>query len=699
MVRLIRVLAGMGLLLSARAAGQDIDTVVFPRDRKPFPFLEQIEDKQERADFLALYKEKEAARKRRLAEAFLDAYPRSWVLAQVYEIASKAAIDAGDFPMAVRYGRESLRLFPENPWLLVPLANVQVQQGLFAEAGQNAQDALEYLERFGRPAAIPEKQWPALKRELQGSSHFVLGRIEATEGLAAAGQTRRERVRGAVGHLSRAREFNPEDPEICYLLGLAHLALGEQRAAAAAFAPAYRRAGLLSAKAQEQLRKIYQQGGAGSKGSFEAFLDELASDEPKAAAQQRTERAPDQPDSYAGTQACRQCHARQHAAWGKTGMARMFRPYRPENVLGDFTIPVPFAGETGFPLAQVWIENNRHFFAIRKLDGRLERYRVDYTIGSKWQQAYATELPNGQIHVFPLQYNKLQGRWLNYWKMIDPPGSERTDVRAFHRMSPVTNYQLNCAPCHTSQLRRGKEGVVFREPGINCEMCHGPSARHAAASRSGKSYQRQAWEPPVDFRRLENREYVAICAQCHMQSAMREAGPQGELNYSEAGARFFQSSPSRPYVEFSRKAFYKDGRFRETTFIIESFLRSACFKKGKAHCGSCHDPHPDDAASNSTSLKFSDRPDQMCLQCHAKYASNPEAHTRHAASSEASRCITCHMPRIMNSVLFQARTHQIDDIPAANMTLRFGHEESPNVCLTCHTSEEPKWAKQKLDVW
>ena len=83
------------------------------------------------------------------------------------------------------------------------------------------------------------------------------------------------------------------------------------------------------------------------------------------------------------------------------------------------------------------------------------------------------------------------------------------------------------------------------------------------------------------------------------------------------------------------------------------------------------------AATNPTSLKFPDDPDRMCLQCHAKFANNISAHTHHPASAEASRCVACHMPRIMNSVLFQARTHQIDDIPNAEMTARFGAGGKP----------------------
>jgi predicted CXXCH cytochrome family protein len=204
----------------------------------------------------------------------------------------------------------------------------------------------------------------------------------------------------------------------------------------------------------------------------------------------------------------------------------------------------------------------------------------------------------------------------------------------------------------------------------------------------------------VDFSKISAHQFLEICSQCHMQSALREPGVGGELNYSTAG-EFFQQYAMRPYGEFSRKGFCKDGRFRETTFIVESLLRSKCFSKGDVSCGSCHDPHPSDAASNPTSLKFRDHPDQMCLQCHTQYSARQalQGHTHHAAASEGSRCVSCHMPRIMDALLFEARTHRIDDIPEAASTQRFGQPESPNACLLCHPQKDGAWLSAQLSSW
>ncbi len=382
-------------------------------------------------------------------------------------------------------------------------------------------------------------------------------------------------------------------------------------------------------------------------------------------------RPPDAKSAYAGSDSCRPCHAAQFISWSQTGMAKMLRPADPAAVMADFAKLSTFS-EFGQLLAKGFTKDGRLFVDLKRAGpgaATWDRYPVDYFIGSKWQQAYATKGPDGDLHVIPLQYNRLEKSWLNYWRQIDPPGSERVDVGQFHRLREVTSYQQNCAPCHTSQL----QPKGFLEAGVNCEMCHGPSAEHARGAA-----------PAFKFQQADNRRYVQVCAQCHAQSAIRT--PQG----------FPPQYQRRPYSEFSRKAFYRDGRFRETTFIVEAFERSQCFQQGTAACGSCHDPHPANAASNPTSLKYLDQPDRMCTQCHdARYSAR--SHTQHA-SPEASRCVSCHMPKIMNSLLFKARTHQIDDRPNAEMTLRFGAAESPNACLDCHPTQNAAWVRDQLKL-
>ncbi|MGH9630387.1 MAG: multiheme c-type cytochrome [Bryobacteraceae bacterium] len=696
-------------------AAQDIDTVLTADGRNDKEIIDEIEDPAERKAFLLLYGRSRATERLRAAEEFLAQFPQSALLAPAYEIAAKAALDTGEFPKALRMARQSLRLLPENPLLLVPVANVEAATGEYDTARQSALDALEYLDWFARPVSISEKEWPSTLARLQSMCYFVLGRVQIAQAIASAPEGAAF-YRQAIDALTRAYRLNPEDGQAAYLLGVAYLSLGEDQPAAAYLKHAALKEAAVKQRALDQIRRIQRK--SSSEQAFEAFLSGIGrpAPVPDPESQDPVTQSSVKPERviYAGSQACRRCHRQEHDSWQFTGMARMLRPWSEESVLGDFTEPTRFGDATGQPLARMRTAGRRHWIELRRESGGWDKYRVDYVIGSKWQQAYATRLPDGQMHVLPVQFNVLRKEWVNYWKVIDPPGSERSETGRFHEMRASTSYQRNCATCHTSQLQTTAGGEArlrhgeFREPGINCEMCHGPAGRHVAAMNSGTSYtsgtrstsgtSKPPLEAPVKFKELDSRNYVAICAQCHMQSAVREMGGHGEINYT-GSAGFFRSYRSRPYNEFSRKAFYRDGRFRETTFIVEAFRRSECFRKGQAHCGHCHNPHPPDPRANPASLKFLQEPDEMCLQCHQQYRGKLESHTRHPVSSEGSRCVSCHMPKIMNSLLFQARSHEIDDSPDAGMTLRFGSSESPNACLLCHQDKDARWAQTELQSW
>ena len=107
------------------------------------------------------------------------------------------------------------------------------------------------------------------------------------------------------------------------------------------------------------------------------------------------------------------------------------------------------------------------------------------------------------------------------------------------------------------------DNLEFREPGVDCEMCHGPSETHVIEMNLGERYPKPPLSPPVNFHELGAGDSVRICAQCHMQSAIREPAAGGELNYALSGS-FAPENRSIPFGEFARKGFYKDGRYLDT---------------------------------------------------------------------------------------------------------------------------------------
>ena len=674
--------------------------------RNSVTLLDEIDDPGERKAFLALFQKQNAEERRKTAMEFLKHYPQASFLSQAYEIAAKASIDVGDNKSAVEFGRESLRLLPENPLLLVPLADVETQRGDYAEAIHDAKMALNCLDRFLRPAIYSEKDWRVLERQLRATSYYVLGKTATEQGLSAKGAERDQKLEEAEEFTSKSLQLNLSDSTTTYLLGLIRLTRGNLKGAASAFAATYLQEGPLKQRAGKHLEAIYAQWPSKPAQGFDAFVRDLASVEVPAqeadAAVESTHSGGPAP-AYAGSQSCQSCHPREYSGWQNTGHARMFQPYKFENVFGDFN-NATYADETGKVVARFTHDESRHYFDILDNYGKWHRYRVDYTIGSKWQQTYAIRLPNGEVQVMPLQYNRDQKRWSAFWKTIDVPNSERAQVTNFPNLSLETAYLVHCGPCHTSQLRAKTtkspeaKDLAPAEGGINCEMCHGPSGDHEASMRLAKPGYKPPLKLQVEFGKVSSRDYVAICGQCHLQSSVLTLGPEGEVNYRHYPGTFYVHYRSRPYGEFALRSFYKDGRFRVVSFIVESFLRSKCYQEGHAHCGHCHDFHPSES-SNVRALKFLDNPDQMCLQCHSEYAEKLEAHTHHAAKSEGSRCTACHMPKIMNTVMFKTMTHQVDDIPNAETTARFGQENSPNACLICHKDKDIAWLRAELSHW
>jgi predicted CXXCH cytochrome family protein len=675
------------LLVASAATAQQVDIAIGRgADTRPLTLFDEIRDATERRLFRELWESADAATQKVLAVRFTEQYPRSILLKEAYELAARASVTTGDFTGGLAWAKRSLRLMPENPFLLVLAADVAARQHDDGFAETSARDALRYLSNAATPEPLSAAQWPRVRLELRATAHGILGRI-------AAG---REDYDQAERSLRTSLSLNPDNLEAAYVLAIVRMAVHNEAGAAPLLARVVRGGGSLASLAAPRLHLIYDRLPARTALSFDAYSASLSWRAPP------PETAPAPLDAfatgrYAGAAACRECHAQAFDRWQSTGMAKMLRPYRAADIIGDFS-----GGQTVSGTARAVTDAGRHYIEIRAgADKPWQRYPVDYVIGSKWQQAYATTLPDGRFLVFPIQYSRLRSSWVNYWSIVDGPDSPRADISRFAEIPAGAVYQTTCAPCHTSQLTfpNGIERPAdarFAQAGINCEMCHGPSLAHVTSMKESGPQAPAGTKPPVDFRRISAEQSVAICAQCHSQSAVHDVRPGGAANYSADDAPFYRTYAAHLPSNFSRAAFYRDGRHRATTFIVDAFTRSQCFLRGGATCASCHDPHPADTAANPTSLKFGHDADEMCLQCHAAFRDRPERHTRHAAGTEASRCVSCHMPRIMDALLFPARTHQIDDVPDAEMTARFGNDDSPNACLACHRDRDTAWLQAQM---
>lgn len=646
--------------------------------------FDEIKDPQERSLFRTLRGITDPEQARQRAVEFVERYPGSVVLREAYEQAARASAELGDDKAALEWGQRALRLLPENPALLAKMADLAARHGEHQLAEKTGRQALRYLERALPPAGIPPDEWPQALEGLRNLADFALGRTAIEQGNYA----------DAERWLLDALRSNSSDYVALYALGAARYARNDPDSAAPCFAEVMRSgSGALAQAGRQRLQQIYA-----AKTRIQSFDEFAASQHWSVPPPAPT--PPASPGAYAGSAACRSCHEAEFRNWQSTGMAKMFRPYSAADVMGRFSGEAILGGAV-----RVSTENGKRFIDLRDKDsGKWTRYRVDALIGSKWQQAYGSLQPDGRLVVLPVQYSKVEGGWVNYWKVVDG-NSVRSDIAHFKGTPDGALYQRDCAPCHTSQLHYNGESPVtaeFREGGIDCEMCHGPSQAHVDAARRGSFAgpgTASGDQLPVDFRKISAEQSVAICGQCHMQSLAHDPDAGGAVNYSQTAAPFYRVYDRHLLSDYAHKIFYADGRFRATTFIGEAFERSRCFQEGGATCISCHNPHPDNPAGNEKSLKFAPDSDEMCLQCHQSLREHPEKHTHHAIASQASRCVSCHMPRNMDALLFSARSHQIDEIPDAEMTARFGKRESPNACLSCHPGKDVRWLSAAMAAW
>jgi len=168
-----------------------------------------------------------------------------------------------------------------------------------------------------------------------------------------------------------------------------------------------------------------------------------------------------------------------------------------------------------------------------------------------------------------------------------------------------------CFGCHTtaSTTTAGFE-PAYLMPGVTCEACHGPGAKHVDLMDDEKTElgRRAIFNPS----RLNPVALVDFCGACHRTwNDVYEMGAVGVVN-----ARF------QPYrLENSRC--WGDGDARLT-------------------CIACHDPHQQLVHDASAY-------DEKCLACHVAgpMIMATRAHPGKSCPVGQKECVNCHMPRVI----------------------------------------------------
>jgi len=433
------------------------------------------------------------------------------------------------------------------------------------------------------------------------------------------------------------------------------------------------------------------------------------------------------PDDYAGPDACRACHPKNHADWSA-------HPHRLMNALATATtIRGDFSG------AEIRYLGGRATFTtaddayVMKLErgGGARTYQVTQTIGSRFFQYYVGRQLEGpepaghhfydKDHVLPFGYWLDQKEWVPLVHIgPEQPDAYRPDPFAPPASGPhYAEYAASCNYCHTTfplgdLLGRRPHQMGQHAPARLDWSVRGylSSARPAELPDMDRLLQGTANGPLTNpMSAWDAPHYAATlgisCEACHLG---------GRAHIESKGTvppRFF---PASPHVLVEATTVPGGGRTRENlnwacgrchigdrpTFAAgmstwnsveySDAMRGSCYSQ--LRCIDCHNPHQ---ATGRQWAQPPERDDAVCLKCHAKYAEAVprKAHTHHPAGSAGDRCLNCHMPRINEGLQDVVRTHMIYSPTQADM-LEANH---PNACNLCHTEQPIDWTLGQLKNW
>jgi hypothetical protein len=178
---------------------------------------------------------------------------------------------------------------------------------------------------------------------------------------------------------------------------------------------------------------------------------------------------------------------------------------------------------------------------------------------------------------------------------------------------PVGSAEVQrCFGCHTTASDiNGSFDEAHLIPGVTCEACHGPGAKHVTAMNSALVMPNARNAAIFNSAHLDPIEAVEFCGACH--------GSWWDVKL--AGVKGVSTTRSAPY----------------------RLVTSKCWGKGdrRLECSACHDPH---VPLETSAAAY----DHACLSCHIRSAEEKlsASHPGRACPVAAKNCTSCHMPKI-----------------------------------------------------
>lgn len=338
--------------------------------------------------------------------------------------------------------------------------------------------------------------------------------------------------------------------------------------------------------------------------------------------------------------ACTSCHSTIASSYREKGMARAFRPPRPESDIEDFSAP-PLLHPPSGQSFQITRCGDRLVFRRWQADNEGKPVNVfetpvDWILGSgDHARTYLYQTAAGEIFQLPLAwYSQTRS-----WGMA--PGFDRADHDGVLR-----RVRRECVFCHTSYPDVPAGADAYGAPqvfpshlpeGIGCQRCHGPGADHVWLAMGGIGVREEIRASIFNPGRQPAGKRDEVCMSCHLQPSVALSGLR------RFGRGDFSFRAGEPLADYLVQVDVDEaGRLPAERFEINhhpSRLRqSLCFTAsgGALSCLTCHDPHRR-VPAEERAARFR----AACLTCHrAEACKRP-----HPEASEPADCVSCHMPK------------------------------------------------------
>ena len=197
--------------------------------------------------------------------------------------------------------------------------------------------------------------------------------------------------------------------------------------------------------------------------------------------------ADSQATHYAGSKSCRECHERFYGLWSGSMHGLAMQPYTETLAKEKLS---PQKDDVVIGKQRYRAEVGGGYVLEIGADGKKKQYRIEYALGGKNVFYFLTPLDKGRLQTLPVAYDVRKKEWFDtaLSGLRHFPGQQGGETPVGWQEYPYT-FNTSCYGCHVSQLATNYDlktdsySTTWKEPGINCETCHGGAETHNAIMR------------------------------------------------------------------------------------------------------------------------------------------------------------------------------------------------------------------------